>query len=157
MSTDTKATSTNSRPQLGVANHYMVKSPFGLCNAFSESRVPCRDWCAFNMARGLHSEKCHINPHQVHYTLFARTESPERLVSDNGTTFTSEEFQSFIWKNGIKHPTAVPYHPATNRLAEFKLSMNTMSNVKRWVIVPCRLCVCFVFEVFTTYIKMFMP
>ncbi|XP_060782844.1 uncharacterized protein K02A2.6 [Neoarius graeffei] len=70
---------------------------------------------------------------EVLHTLFVRTGLPERLVSDNGSQFTSEEFQSFIRRNGIKHTTAVPYHPATNGLAErsvqsFKQSMKTMSN-----------------------------
>ena len=31
---------------------------------------------------------------------------------------TSEEFQSFIKRNGIRHRTTAPYHPATNGLAE---------------------------------------
>lgn len=70
---------------------------------------------------------------EVLRTLFARTGLPERLVSDNGCQFTSEEFQSFIRRNGIRHTTSVPYHPATNGLAErfvqsFKQSMKTMSN-----------------------------
>lgn len=43
---------------------------------------------------------------------------PELIISDNGTSFTSEEFQSFVQKNGIKHHTSAPYHPATNGLAE---------------------------------------
>lgn len=43
---------------------------------------------------------------------------PELIISDNGTSFTSEEFQSFVRKNGIKHRTSAPYHPATNGLAE---------------------------------------
>lgn len=51
-------------------------------------------------------------------TLFSRIGLPEHLVSDNGTQFTSEEFQSFVKGNGIKHTTSAPYHPATNSLAE---------------------------------------
>ena len=43
---------------------------------------------------------------------------PEMMVTDNGSTFTSEEFQEFSKRNGIRHVTSAPYHPATNGLAE---------------------------------------
>lgn len=50
--------------------------------------------------------------------LFATHGIPELLFSDNGTAFTSEEFKQFVTKNGIRHRTSAPYHPATNGLAE---------------------------------------
>ena len=37
---------------------------------------------------------------------------PEKLVSDNGSVFTSHEF------NGIDHIKTAPYHPSSNGLAE---------------------------------------
>lgn len=43
---------------------------------------------------------------------------PDTLVSDNGTCFTSEEFEIFMKMNGIKHIKSAPYHAATNGLAE---------------------------------------
>lgn len=50
--------------------------------------------------------------------IVARFGLPVMLVSDNGTTFTSDVFQRFIKENGIIHVRSAPYHPATNGLAE---------------------------------------
>lgn len=40
------------------------------------------------------------------------------LVSDNGRTFISGEFQNFLNENGIIHKRTAPYNPFTNGLAE---------------------------------------
>ena len=63
--------------------------------------------------------------------IFATHGLPEKLVSDNGSNFTSEEFEQFLGMNGIKHVKTAPYHPASNGLAEravqtFKESMKKM-------------------------------
>ncbi|CAM1308578.1 Uncharacterised protein r2_g1856 [Pycnogonum litorale] len=50
--------------------------------------------------------------------LFATHGLPKTLVSDNASGFTSSEFQVFLKRNGIRHITSSPYHPATNGLAE---------------------------------------
>ena len=50
--------------------------------------------------------------------LFAAHGLPAQVVTDNSTQFTSEEFATFMKMNGIRHIRSVPYHPATNGLAE---------------------------------------
>ena len=50
--------------------------------------------------------------------LFASFGLPEQLVSDNGPQFVSEEFQSFLKANRVKHLRSAPYHPSSNGLAE---------------------------------------
>ena len=49
---------------------------------------------------------------------FASLGLPEVIVSDNATNFTSDEFDLFLKKNGVKHVKTPPYHPASNGLAE---------------------------------------
>ena len=50
--------------------------------------------------------------------IFATFGVPEILVSDNGSNFTSQEFETFLKQNGVIHKTSAPYHPASNGLAE---------------------------------------
>ena len=50
--------------------------------------------------------------------IFAQHGLSDILVSDNAPNFTSEEFETFMRKNGIAHITSAPYHPASNGLAE---------------------------------------
>ena len=50
--------------------------------------------------------------------MFAIHGLPATLVSDNGSNFTSSEFEEFMKKNGIRHVKVAPYYPASNGLAE---------------------------------------
>ncbi|VDP34259.1 unnamed protein product [Echinostoma caproni] len=50
--------------------------------------------------------------------LFSRFGTPQTLVTDNGTPFNSAEFKQFVQRNDIRHVRTVPYHPASNGLAE---------------------------------------
>ncbi|XP_058456779.1 uncharacterized protein K02A2.6-like [Malaya genurostris] len=49
---------------------------------------------------------------------FATFGNPEVIVSDNGTQFSSHEFQDFCTAQGIRHIRIAPYHPQSNGLAE---------------------------------------
>ncbi|KAK9528348.1 hypothetical protein VZT92_012518 [Zoarces viviparus] len=65
--------------------------------------------------------------------LFASYGLPEQIVTDNATTLTSDEFQTFAKQNGILHTTSAPGHPATNGLAEkyvqtFKAGMKKLAH-----------------------------
>ena len=43
---------------------------------------------------------------------------PVQIVSDNGSHFVNEVFQTFVERNGIQHIRVAPYHPASNGMAE---------------------------------------
>ncbi|GFQ89717.1 uncharacterized protein K02A2.6 [Trichonephila clavata] len=49
---------------------------------------------------------------------FARFGLPRVLVSDNGSQFTSYEFQRFMQRNGVKHKTSASFKPSSNGQAE---------------------------------------
>ena len=64
--------------------------------------------------------------------IFATHGLPQKIVTDNGPSFTSKEFEDFMQRNGIKHVKSAPYHPSTNGLAEravqsFKQALKRMS------------------------------
>ena len=50
--------------------------------------------------------------------IFAVHGLPQKIVSDNGSTFTGATFKAFMDRNDIKHICSAPYHPSTNGLAE---------------------------------------
>ena len=57
---------------------------------------------------------------------------PETVVTDNGSTFTSQEFAEFMRANDIAHVRTSPYHPSSNGLAErsvqtFKRTLKRMT------------------------------
>ena len=51
-------------------------------------------------------------------SVFATHGLPEMIVSDNGTAFTSNEFQEFTTRNCIRRTNTALYLPPSNGLAE---------------------------------------
>ena len=49
---------------------------------------------------------------------FACLGLPSSVVTDNAPYFVSKEIGYFFKQNGIRHPTSLPYHPASNGLVE---------------------------------------
>ena len=74
------------------------------------------------------------------FQVFVQMALPEMLVSDNGSVFTSAEFEEFTSQNFIHHNLTSPYHPASNGLAEgavqsFKAIMRKMTSgpIETWI------------------------
>ena len=68
-------------------------------------------------------------------TVFVNFGLPEQIVTDNGSAFTSKEFETFLQRNGIQQIRTAPYHTASNGQAErtvqtFKTTLNKMVNEK---------------------------
>ena len=66
-------------------------------------------------------------------SIFSTHGLPQQIVTDNGPTFTSENFQVFMKQNGIKHTFSAPYHPSSNGLTEravqtFKQALRQMQH-----------------------------
>ena len=50
----------------------------------------------------------------LHKSIIKRYGPPEVMITDRGTNFTSELFQTFCKKFDIKHRLTTAYHPANN-------------------------------------------
>ncbi|XP_049271651.1 uncharacterized protein K02A2.6-like [Rhipicephalus sanguineus] len=50
--------------------------------------------------------------------IFSRFGIPRTIVSDNGTQFSSHDFEEFVANNNIVHLRRAPYHPQSNGAAE---------------------------------------
>ena len=67
--------------------------------------------------------------------LFARFGLPETIVHDNGTPFTSKEFENFCKLLSINHLKSASYHPRSNGLVErfinvFKRAIKKANGIK---------------------------
>ena len=68
------------------------------------------------------------------HEIFSTHGLPLKIITDNGSAFTSQEFRKFMEQNGIRHITSAPYHPSTNGLTEravqtFKQAIERLSDL----------------------------
>lgn len=49
---------------------------------------------------------------EVVCNMFATYGLLEELISENNPQFISEDFQTFLWQNSVKHARSVTCHPA---------------------------------------------
>ena len=104
---------------MGMGPKALGSGACGLCRTFLGAHVPCPDrfhskWMEVHMTN---SSATAVTIAKMRSSL-ATLGLPEQLVTDNGPSFTSEEFAEFLQMNGIKHTTTAPYHPGSNGLAE---------------------------------------
>ncbi len=51
-------------------------------------------------------------------TIFQTFRSPKRLLTDNGTNYTSKQFKNFLSENKVIHSFSSPYHPQQTQLVK---------------------------------------
>ncbi|UYV80096.1 K02A2.6-like, partial [Cordylochernes scorpioides] len=61
--------------------------------------------------------------------IFATHGLPDVIVSDNGTSFTSELFKTFLKRNSVRHILCAPYHAASN--GQVERAIQTLKNLLR--------------------------
>ncbi|XP_060960993.1 uncharacterized protein LOC133031498 [Cannabis sativa] len=50
--------------------------------------------------------------------IFTRFGTPQAIVSDEGSHFCNKQFEALLSRYGVRHRTALPYHPQSNGQAE---------------------------------------
>ena len=102
---------------------FLVECNIYLANAFSE-------WVKVAITHTASSESTTEDLHHM----FATHGVQETIVSDNASSFTSEQFARFFSRNNINHVTSALFHLASNDLAEqtvqsFKTMLKQMNSL----------------------------
>ena len=96
-----------SRLHLDFAGPFMGNMFFILVDAHSK-------WIDVHVMNNITSQSTNFKLKEI----FATHGLPDIIVTDNGSSFCSEEFEGFLRYNGVQHIKSAPFHPATNGLAE---------------------------------------
>lgn len=65
-------------------------------------------------------------------SVFATHSLPEILVSDNGSAFTSSEFETFVKRNGFRHISRVSRNKANTGLCTDEVVLTTICRLWCW-------------------------
>ncbi|XP_060972272.1 uncharacterized protein LOC133038203 [Cannabis sativa] len=65
--------------------------------------------------------------------IFTRFGTPRAIVSDEGSHFVTSEFEALLSRYGVRHRTALPYHPQSNgqEISNREIKMITEKTVQR--------------------------
>ena len=113
----TPVTAVCTTPSLAMTKPTLESFALGLCGTLHGPDVPYHCGCT-SLDAHIMSSITSTKTIQVFRSVFGTHGLPQKVVTDNGPSFTSQEFQEFMQENGIKHVTSSPYHPSTNGLAE---------------------------------------
>ena len=72
----------------------------------------------------------------LHKSIFTRFGTPRAIISDEGTHFSSKQFENLLGKYGVKHKIATAYHPQTSGQAE--VSNREIKSILEKVVNPNR-------------------
>ena len=72
----------------------------------------------------------------LHKSIFTRFGTPRAIISNEGTHFSSKQFENLLGKYGVKHKIATAYHPQTSGQAE--VSNREIKSILEKVVNPNR-------------------
>ncbi|RVW87261.1 Pol polyprotein [Vitis vinifera] len=84
---------------------------------------------------------CKHNDHRVvlkflKENIFSRFGVPKAIISDGGTHFLQQTFETLLAKYGVKHKVATPYHPQTS--GQVELANREIKNILMKVVITSR-------------------
>ena len=90
--------------------HILTSSVICECNIYLVNAIS--EW-----VKVAHTASYESTIEDLHH-MFATHGVQDTIVSDNASSFTSEQFARFCSRNNINHVTRAPFHLASNGLAE---------------------------------------
>ena len=71
-------------------------------------------------ARALSSNDAKVVMSFIKKHIFSRFGVPRAIISDGDSHFHNKKFAALLWKYGVNHKIATPYHPQTSGQVEIR-------------------------------------